>query len=237
MRLFYGSESRLQVEFLGTRGNIEASDPLHAKHSGVLVDGKILLDLGEKEYLDRKPDVIFVTHLHDDHAFFVTQEIAALSIPIYAPEKPYNLPELKVAPRKVCADSYTVTSIPTMHSRKVKSTAYLVEHGSQRVLYTGDLVSVDEEYLGLIEDLDLVITDGSFMRRGGLIRRDKASNLIGHSGIPDLVELFRDYTERIIFTHFGSWFYEDTERSKRMIEALGDGVKVESAYDGLVIDL
>jgi hypothetical protein len=48
---------------------------------------------------------------------------------------------------------------------------------------------------------------------------------------------FRDLTDRIAFTHFGGWFFKDIETSKRKDWALGDGVKVESAYGGLVIDI
>lgn len=71
-----------------------------------------------------------------------------------------------------------------------------------------------------------------------MIRKEKATgNIYGHNGIPDIVDLFRDYTERIVFTHFGSLFFKDIENSKRMIAALGDGVKVESAFEGLVLEL
>lgn len=228
----------MKIEFLGVRGNIEAFAPCYSKHSGVLVDGKILFDLGEKEFLERKPLYIFITHLHSDHAFFVTQEIGELGIPVFAPETYYGLSELKQISGTVTDDSYKFIPIPTEHSQKVKSVAYLVEHDSHRLLYTGDLISVNEEYLGLIEDLDLVITDGSFMRRNGLIRREKGTGKIyGHNGIPDLVDLFRDFTDRIIFTHFGSWFYKDILNSKREIEALGNGVKVASAYDGSVVEI
>lgn len=227
----------MKIEFLGTKGNIEASASYHSKHSGVLVDQKILFDLGEKEFLGRKPKYIFITHLHPDHAFFVTQGIGELGIPIFAPEKSSSDPTLKLA-QTVRVASHKVTPIPTVHSQKVKSMAYLVEYNTRRLLYTGDLIWVNEECQGLINGLDLVITDGSFMRKKGMIRKDKASgNIYGHNGIPDLVNLFRDFTDHIVFTHFGNWFYKDIENSKRMIEALGNRVKVESAYDGLVIEI
>jgi len=228
----------VKIEFLGTRGNIESSARYHSKHSGVLVDEKILLDLGEKEFLDRKPSCIFITHLHDDHAFFVAQEIGELKVPIFAPEKPYNLSGVTEISKKLTTESYSLLPIPTLHSQKVKSVAYLVEDRSHRLLYTGDLISIDKQYFRLIGDLDLVITDGSFMRRGGLIRRETISgNFYGHNGIPDLVNLFKESTNRIVFTHFGTWFYKDIENSKREIAELGNGVKVEAAYDGLVVNI
>ena len=224
---------KLKIEFLGTKGNIEASNLYYSKHSGVLIDESILFDLGEKEFLERKPKSIFITHLHPDHAFFVTQEIGNLGMPIFAPEKSSSLPKLKRALKRLQWHSHKVSPIPTVHSQKVKSVAYLVEYSSHRLLYTGDLIWINEEYQGLIKDLDLVITDGSFMRKKGMIRRDEVSgNIYGHNGIPDLVTFFRDFTNHIIFTHFGSWFYKDIENSKMEIAALGNGVKVESAYDG-----
>jgi hypothetical protein len=50
----------MRLTILGTRGNILPSAPGYARHSGILVDARILLDLGEAEYLrhgrrDRPP--------------------------------------------------------------------------------------------------------------------------------------------------------------------------------------
>ena len=60
---------------------------------------------------------------------------------------------------------------------------------------------------------------------------------VGRAGIPDLVEFFRPFTRWIVFTHVGSWFYKDVPAAVRKIEALGDGVRVEAAYDGMVIEI
>jgi glyoxylase-like metal-dependent hydrolase (beta-lactamase superfamily II) len=61
----------MNIKILGTRGEIKVSAPYHSRHSGVLIDNTLLLDCGEPEFLDYKPQAILITHLHPDHAFFV----------------------------------------------------------------------------------------------------------------------------------------------------------------------
>jgi hypothetical protein len=92
-----------------------------------------------------------------------------------------------------------------------------------------------KKYHSQLKNLDLVITDGSFIRKGGMIRQDEEGNIYGHKGIPGLVNLFEDYTDRIIFTHFGSWFYKDIKEARKKIEKLSEKASVEAAYDGLEI--
>jgi hypothetical protein len=41
----------MQVAILGTRDEVDRSVPCHSRHSGVLIDGILLLDIGEREYL------------------------------------------------------------------------------------------------------------------------------------------------------------------------------------------
>lgn len=225
----------MRIEILGTRGHIEATAPGHALHSGVLIDN-VLFDLGERSYLDRKPRAVFLTHLHADHAFF-TEEGSAVDIPMYGPQAWSPPSEVRQVRGTVDLEGFRITPVPTIHSNTVRSCAYMVEKDLSRMLYTGDLVSVQQRYRDRIPDLDLVIADGSFMRRGGLVRRDEQGRLQGHTGIPDLVELFSPLTERIVVTHFGSWFYHDINESIKQIEALSGRAKVEAAYDGMVIEL
>lgn len=228
----------MRIKILGTRANIEKTAPYHSKHSGVLVDDEILLDLGEKEYLQHNPKHIFITHLHPDHAKFVKEEIEEIEGSVYAPETSNKIRGIRKICEPVRVDSYTVTPVPTHHSLKVDSMAYVLQRESRRILYTGDMIWINKEYHSKMKNLDLVITDGSFMRHKGLIRRDEETEQIyGHNGIPDLVDLFRDFTKHIVFTHFGSWFYKDIQQSKKKIESLGNAVKVEAAYDGMVIEL
>jgi len=230
----------MKIKILGTRGEIEPTLPKHSQHSGVLIDDKLMFDLGEKEYLKYKPKAIFITHLHPDHAFFVIKpEEIKINIPIFAPEKLKNGPEIKIINKKTEAYGYTITPIPTHHSKLVNSVAYLIEKKPNKIFYTCDVIWINKEYHHLLQNLDLVITEGSFIRKGGMIRRDKSGKIYGHAGIPNLIRLFSRFSKNILFMHFGSWFYKDAEIGKQKIEKLGEEntIKTIVGYDGMEIDL
>jgi ribonuclease BN (tRNA processing enzyme) len=227
----------MRLEILGTRGNILPSAPKYALHSGVLVDGRILLDLGEAAYLRYRPQHIFITHLHPDHAAFLRTEVVT-DAEIHLPEPTCKLPAARVISRPVQSGSYRIVPVPTIHSTKVRSLGYVVESSGRRVFFSSDLVAIQRRYHRRLRRLDLVITEGSYMRWGGLVRTDPASGRpFGHTGIPNLIEFFRPFTSRIVITHFGSWFYKDIPASIQQIASLGDGVRTSAARDGLVIDV
>lgn len=80
----------MHITILGTRGEIKESAPFHSKKSGVLIDDELLLDCGEKEFLQYQPRWILLTHLHPDHAYFVRkgkEEKLKSRAKIFAPEK------------------------------------------------------------------------------------------------------------------------------------------------------
>jgi ribonuclease BN (tRNA processing enzyme) len=225
----------LRVTILGTRGNVESSAPGYSKHSGILVDGVILLDAGETEYLRHRPKYVFITHLHPDHVAIGPDDVPRETV-IYAPESTPALPMIRVISEAVRVDHYTITPIPTVHSQRVKSVAYLVERSQTRFLYSSDLVRIKRGFSRLLKGLDFVITEGSFMRSGGLVRKDaKTGAPVGHNGIPDLVRFFGRFTKRIVVTHYGTWFYKDIPRSLRWIQSLGNGVRVMAAHDGMSV--
>jgi ribonuclease BN (tRNA processing enzyme) len=229
----------MKIKVLGTRGEIEQTAPRHSRHSGLLVDGRLLFDLGEREFLDTRPRRVFITHLHPDHAFFV-REPAPLGVPVYAPETRAAIPGVRIFPGEMSFRGYSIRAIPTHHSFKVKSTAYLVEKRGRRLLYTGDLFWINKELHPLLEGLDLVVTEASFIRRGGMIRRDRATGTpYGHAGVPNLIELFGKFAANILFVHFGAWFYEGARKSRRTLAALGkqNGVRALAGYDGFELDM
>ena len=228
----------MKVTVLGTRANVDKTAPWHSKHAGVLVDDSILLDLGEEEYLKYNPEVVFITHLHPDHAFFMLKD-EEISLEIYAPEKNSGKTMTRIIEGRVNHGPYEVTALPTHHSKTAKSVAYLICESSSSLMYTGDIIWLDKKYRENIGKIDLVITDGSYIRKGGLVRKDPETGILyGHNGIPNLVRLFQEYTDRIIFTHFGSWFYKDIPEARKKITSLStEQTKVDASRDGEVFNI
>jgi len=231
----------MKIKILGTRGEIEPSAPYHSRKSGILIDNKLLFDFGEQEFIDYHPQCIFITHLHPDHAYFVRSGgcFPATDIPMYAPEK-YKKGTIKILTKKITVGPYTIIPIPTDHSLKVKSQAYLIIKGNERILYTGDMFWIKKKYHKLLKNLDMVITDGSFSDEGGMIRRDPATDKpYGHAGIPNLIRFFKPFTNTILFIHFGSWFYRKGAcNARKLLHRLGKKytMNIIIGYDGMTIE-
>ncbi len=228
----------MKIKILGTRGEIKESGPYHSRHSGVLVDKKLLFDLGEAEFLKYKPKAVFFTHLHPDHAYFIRSKNKEpdTKADLYAPEKYKGDLSMKVIKKSIQTGVFKITPIPTHHSIKVKSQAYLIEKGKQRILYTGDLIWINKKYHKNLRNLDLVITEASFLKKGGMIRRDKKSGeMYGHNGVPELINLCKKFSKNIVLMHFGSWFYKDVKGARKKIKNLAhkNNLNITVAYDGL----
>lgn len=231
----------MQIKILGTRGEIKPSAPGHANHSGIILDNRIMFDLGEEKFLREKPEYIFITHLHPDHAFFAREnEPLKTEAEIFAPERREGYPQIKPIVKPLAIGMYKITPLPTIHSKKVKSQAYLIEAGGKKILYTGDMIWIKKQFWKSLKNLDLVITEGSFVKSGGMVQRDKTTGeLWGHQGIPDLIKFFSQFTKRIILAHFGSWFYKDMEQAEREIKKIGKSfsINIKVGYDGMKINL
>lgn len=233
----------MKIKILGTRGEIDESCPRHTNHNGVLIDNQLLLDVGEKKFLKYQPRWIFITHLHPDHAYFVRrkkEEAPLTKALIFSPETPAKESNIQILNKQITVGKYNIIPIPTHHSKLVKSQAYLIKKGRQSLLYTGDLVWINKEYHSLFKHVDLVITEASFIKKGGIIRRDpKTHEIFGHNGIPNLIDLFKKYTTHILFIHFGSWFFQDPKSAKKKLIKLGKArnIHVKVGYDGQNIDI
>lgn len=229
----------IELRVLGTRGNIHPTAPRHAKHSGILLGDELLLDLGERSFLRLHPRWIVITHLHSDHAFFVEAPIEEKPR-VYAPETHHHCRATILTPgERLRLGGWRITAIPTIHSHRIRSLAYRVDRGGKSLLYTGDLVGIHRKHHRLLGNLDLVITEGSFVRRGGLVRVSRSGRRFGHAGIPDLIAFFAAFTPRILIVHLGSWFYRNPRAAHEQVRALGGmhGVEAAIGWDGMRLRL
>ncbi|MFP4664908.1 MAG: MBL fold metallo-hydrolase [Bacteroidales bacterium] len=225
----------MKIQILGTRGEIDASAPWHSKHSGVLINDELMIDLGEESYLQYNPGFVLFSHFHPDHAFFMRKNNSLKQkIQAYGPEKPEELNDVNLVDEAFEKNGYHITPIPVIHSLKVKSLAYLIEKDGKRLLYTGDMAWIEKKYQKSLGQLDVVITEGSFIEKGGMIRRDKKSGKIyGHTGVPDIIRIFSKYTCRIILMHFGTWFMDDVKAGRDKIKEYSpEDTEVHAARDG-----
>ena len=74
-----------------------------------------------------------------------------------------------------------------------------------------------------------------------MIRRDdETGRIYGHKGMPDLLEFFRPYTDKILLFHFGSWFYKKgAKQARKKVRQLASkkDVDVTVGYDGMKLTI
>ena len=228
----------MKIKILGTRGKIEPQTEGHVRHTGFLLDDRILIDVGEAEYMDYRPAAIVFTHFHPDHAFFVPdKDKFTPKIPLFGPEAHELIPDLKVISGRFEIKGYTFTPIPVIHALKLKSLGYLVEKDQKSIFITGDVAWIEKANLASLPPLELVITEASFINKGGRINRKK-DRIFGHTGVPDLIRLLNPHTKKIAFCHYGEWFFKDpAEKSKQQIKDLEMDVELIPAHDGMELEV
>lgn len=228
----------MKIKILGTRGKIKSSAPKHRNYSGILIDDKIMVDIGEEAFLKNSPNVIIFTHFHPDHAYFVFEnQIFTPEIPLFGPEKNDLVPKLTVVTEPFEIHGYRFTPIPVIHALHLKSNGYLIEKGKKRIMITGDVAWIEKAELHDLPKIDLIITEGSFIKKGGLIRR-KEDKIFGHTGIPDLVRILGPLTSRLAFCHFGNWYFEDIQKANNTLKSLSTtDLEIIPGYDGMEITI
>lgn len=228
----------MKIKVLGTRAKIEVSAENYKNHSGYLIDDKILLDVGEYQFLEENLQAILFTHFHPDHAFFVFEDaIFQPKIPHFGPEKNPLLPKMEVVFKKFKIGAYTITPFPVIHALKLKSLGYLIEKDDERVFFTGDVAWIEKAELKKLPKVDLIVTEATFIQKGGRINR-KGNKIFGHTGIPDLIRILKPHTQKIVFSHFGYWFYEDVQKGIQQLKDLEpEGVELIPAFDSFEIEI
>lgn len=228
----------MKIQVLGSRGKIEPSAPKYQNHSGFLIDDRILLDVGEQKFMETEPEAIVFTHFHPDHAYFVPEEEKFTpKIPLFGPQEHPLIPDLEIIQKKFTIFGYEFTPIPVIHALRLKSLGYVIEKDGKRAFFTGDVAWIEKAHLQEIGKVDVIITEATMINKGGRINR-KGNQIFGHTGVPDLVRILSPLANRIVFTHFGEWFFEDlTQSPERLKEFSSAELEIIPGYDGLEFSL
>ncbi|HLI83719.1 MAG TPA: MBL fold metallo-hydrolase [Bryobacteraceae bacterium] len=230
------------MQFLGTRGEIEARSRRHAMHSSLLIasgDCKVMIDCGAdwgKRLRRISPTAILLTHAHSDHAAGLK---TGCSCPVFATAgtqeilKRYPIREWRtIHPwQSFAIGPIAFEALPVEHSPRAPAVGFRI---CRRVFYVPDVAAIPERPRAL-GGVTLYIGDGATPARP--ILRKKPEGLIGHASILSQLEWCRD--ERVpcaIFTHCGSQIVAGDERRTTLrLRESGRrlGVRARLAYDGL----
>ena len=142
------------VQILGTRGEIESHAPKHSKHSGILVDNKFLIDIGEPEYLNYDPEFILITHWHPDHAYFTrVKKKIKFDVPVYAPELLNNFDQIQIAIEPFIKNGYAITPVPTIHSLKLESQGYIIAKNGKEFFILATWLRFKKNFIAFFTNL------------------------------------------------------------------------------------
>jgi phosphoribosyl 1,2-cyclic phosphodiesterase len=239
----------MKLEFLGTRGYIEARTERHARHSTLKVayyGRAVAIDCGE-DWLGLVGDwdvgAIVVTHAHPDHAWGLQQ---GAPCPVYATAEAwetmadYDLRDRQVlTPRQpIEIEGLTFEAFPVEHSTRAPAVGYRITAGDVAIFYVPDVVWIRDREAAL-SGTRLYIGDGATIQQS-FVRKSEGC-LIGHTPLrTQLTWCQKEGVPRAIFTHCGPEIVEGDERTlvaeiRRLAEKRG--VEADIAYDGLELVL
>lgn len=239
----------MKLEFLGTRGNIEARTRRHGMHSATMVSyygREVLMDCGEDwlgKVEDLNPRAIVVTHAHPDHAWGLKE---GAPCPVYATQEAWeDMEGFGIQDRRIIAHrgptdiaGITFEAFAVDHSTRAPAVGYRITAGQVTIFYVPDVVWIRDREAAL-SGAKLYVGDGATITRSLVRKIDEA--LIGHTPIrTQLTWCQKLGVPRAIFTHLGSEIVEGDERTlgaKIWDLAEERGVEVEIAHDGMEVVL
>ena len=235
----------MKLHFLGTRGEIEAKNRRHRRHSSLLLtylDRKVMLDCGE-DWAGRLeeigPHAIVITHAHPDHAWGLKN---GSPCPVYATSQAWDGMEgyaiekrETIEPRDALAiEGMEFEAFAVEHSTRAPAVGYRVSAGEAAVFYVPDVVYIHEREDAL-RGIRLYIGDGATMSRSMV--RKRGDHLIGHTPVrTQLTWCRKEGVPEAIFTHCGSGIVKGDERTLgAQLRAWAREREVEAriAHDGM----
>jgi ribonuclease BN (tRNA processing enzyme) len=241
---------KMNITFLGTRGNITARTKKHYRHTSTLFSSKrkhLLIDCG-KDWLGRifklkpKPHAILITHGHNDHVEGLKN---GAPCPVYATQeswlimKNYAIKDrYLIVPHNVFSIAgFSVEPFMVRHAISAPAVGYRISDTKKTVFYISDLVNIKQEKKAL-HAVDAYIGDGAIITRPLLVKKKKGT-YIGHSPISKQVAwCAKNNVPSAIFTHCGSEIVTgDEQLITEKIESIAQkyAINVQLAYDGMKI--
>jgi ribonuclease BN (tRNA processing enzyme) len=242
----------VRLRFYGTRGYVDESSPSHAGHSAFTIEAdgfRLLCDFGENRQgllKEIRPDAIFVSHAHPDHAWGLEEGTRA---PVYASAVTHELTaEFPLAQRivlqpgkRVRVGPFRLTAFPVVHSIRCPGVAARLEISGHVVVYSGDIVAF-EAAAEALADARIYVGDGSTLR-ASLVRRHPTGALVGHTTVrAQLGWLAKAGVPRAVFSHFGAGPIDlgDEALEAALAELAAErapGCEISAARDGATFDL
>jgi phosphoribosyl 1,2-cyclic phosphodiesterase len=239
----------MKLEFLGTRGYIDAKSRLHRRHSAMMLSyrsDRIMLDCGE-DWKGRLPSpgphAVVVTHAHPDHAGGLGKGV---DCPVYVtgdtwrkiPQDQIPQPQKIVERRSFQIGAIELEAFPVEHSIRAPAVGYRISAGKARVFYAPDLIYIKDRSAAL-SGVGIYIGDGATLTRSFVRKHDDA--LIGHVPVrTQLTWCQKEGVPRAVITHCGSEIVRGDERklaAKLRAMAKERGVQAEFAHDGMQVVL
>jgi len=180
----------MKLTFLGTKGEVEKTSKLHRSHSAVRLETHnktILLDFGASwqgklKFIGR-PDYIWLSHAHPDHAFGLKNE--RIEIPIFMtketserlPENKFPFLDRKIVKGNFKFDSIQAQEISVEHSTVAPTSGLIIHTDQGKIGYFPDVLDIPNK--GVLRGLSIYIGDGSSLTRNTMRMAD--GKKVGHA--------------------------------------------------------
>jgi len=240
------------IEFPGTKGEIEESSAIHKYHSSLIVKYKrtnILIDLGLKfnpKLLKEINDFsyILITHAHPDHYIWTIKEENKINIPVYltrdtldySKNKPKNYSVIETGRNYILKD-LEITAYKVIHSLRCPAVGYRIK-GDKAFIYAPDIVDFEQDKRIVLNDIDLLIADGSSLNVNMVRKKD--GRLFGHTRVKTIIGWCKKYNiGKLVITHCGKQIVtmDSGELKSRLGSYADDNIDVDVAFDGCKMEL
>jgi hypothetical protein len=262
-RRFFSKAVEDRILAIGTKGEIEEESEEHRLQSALTIlkgSNALRLDAGapltdvEKRFQDAM--WTFISHAHPDHVRFANTYSGRF----------FGGPGIQDAIRKRLGEQFydaigggvkeygpwrwfdvgpfRAKLYPTLHSKGKITPSYAlkIETKDEIILYLSDFIGFRGagRQAEALEDVDVIILDGSSVRRE-IVRRDQETGEIyGHASLERQIRMAsRAGIRHALVTHLGANLVMNPERTEYALARIGSdhGVDVEILRDGMSIQL